>query len=141
MGICSRPVTWLDLAAGQPWGRDCSQLKLHSVSARCGDSECYVLSMSGRMLCSGDGRLTVFRTRDAVQRFLSLVHLEAPETVEHAGHLLDGGGRQHCLRLGNSSLCACKADAHAADCPSATQAAAPYLPPRVSASSSRAASC
>ena len=113
MGTCTRPVTWLDLAAGPRWGRDRSQLKLHPVSARCGDNDCFVLSMSGRMLCAGDGRLTVFRSRAAVDRFLGVLHIETPPLSEHAGALLDGQGRQDCLSLSGGSLCACRRTAAA----------------------------
>ncbi len=140
MGTCTRPVTWLDLAAGPRWGRDCSQLTLHPVSARCGDDDCYVLSMSGRMLCSGDGRLTVFSSRAAVERFLGLLHLETPPLGEHAGPLLDSQGRQDCLCLGGSSLCACRRTAPD-PIPVARGRASVYLSSRSSAAASTAAMC
>lgn len=112
MGISTKPITWLDLAAGRRWGRDCSQLELHPVSAGCGN--CFVLSMTGRMLCSGDGRLTVFRSREAVEHFLMLLHLDTPPVGKPISNLHAIGRRQHCLRLAGTTLCGCGADAEMA---------------------------
>ncbi|MCB1927420.1 MAG: hypothetical protein KDH17_05225 [Rhodocyclaceae bacterium] len=105
MASHKKPATWLDLAAGPRWDREHFDLKLHPVSADCG--ECFVLSLSGRMVYSGDGRLTVFRTRDAVARFLRLLEIEVPPTAEHCGSLESQPGRQQCLRLCGEGLCPC----------------------------------
>lgn len=137
MGISNRPVTWLDLAAGQRWGRDYSQLELHPIAAGCGN--CYVLSMSGRMLCSGDGRLTVFRSREAVDRFLRLLHLETPPVGEPMGNVHASGSRQHCLRLAGSTLCSCGVEAGDAIPSAARRRPARYMAPAAKARSSREA--
>jgi len=108
MGMRIKPATWLELAAGPRWGRENRDLKLHQISAGCG--ECFVLSLSGRMLCSSDGKLTVFRSREAVDRFLLLLELETPPAGEHAGLVPSDPSGQHCLRLCGSSLCACNLD-------------------------------
>ncbi|MCB1909371.1 MAG: hypothetical protein KDH15_18565 [Rhodocyclaceae bacterium] len=109
MATHKKPATWLDLAAGPRWDREHFDLKLHPVTAGCG--ECYVLTLSGRMVFSGDGRLTVFRTREAAARFLGLLEIEVPPTAEHRGTLDSQPGRQQCLGLCGSALCACSLEA------------------------------
>lgn len=109
MGMNRRTATWLDLAAAPRWGGGKMDLALHPISAGCG--ECYVLSLSGRMVCNGEGKLTVFRSREAVERFLRLLELDEPPLGDHAGSVPSDPCGQHCLRLCGSSLCACHLDA------------------------------
>lgn len=108
MGTRRRAATWLDLAAGPRWGRKDFDLKLHPVTAGC--RECFVLTLAGRLVRAGDGRLTVFRSREAAFRFLMLLEIGEPQMGDHAGYLpIDPDGQQ-CLRLCGSSLCACRMD-------------------------------
>lgn len=109
MTMTRTTATWLDLAAAPRWGGSDPELKLHPISAGCG--ECFVLSLSGRMVCNGEGKLTVFRSREAVVRFLTLLELDEPKPGEHAGNVPPDPCGQHCLRLCGSSLCACNLDA------------------------------
>lgn len=108
MGTRRRAATWLDLAAGPRWGRQDFDLKLHPVTAGCG--ECFVLTLAGRQVRTGDGKLTVFRTRDAAYRFLTLLEIGEPQMGEHAGFLPVDPEAQYCLRLCGTSLCACRMD-------------------------------
>ena len=109
MATTKRAATWLDLAAAPRWGNKDLDLKMHPISAGCG--ECFVLSLSGRMVCNGEGKLTVFRSREAVDRFLLLLELDEPPLGNHAGNIPPDPCGQHCLRLCGSSLCACHLDA------------------------------
>lgn len=107
----STNATWLDLALMPGADRARYELRIHPVSADCG--ECYVLTLNGRMVRAGDGRLTVFRSRDAVDRFLALLELDSPESGEHAGWLPGSSYGEHCLKMCGSTLCACNFDEEA----------------------------
>lgn len=109
MAVIRKAATWLDLATGSRLGREGLDLKLHPISAGCG--ECFVLSLSGRMVCSSDGKLTVFRSRKAVDRFLLLLELDEPPEGPHAGRVSSDPSRQHCLNICGNSLCDCSLEA------------------------------
>ena len=105
MAMKRRTATWLDLAAPPRWTSEHLDLKIHPLSAGCG--ECFVLSLSGRMVCTGEGKLTVFRSRQAVERFLLLLELDEPMQGEQVEALPSSSCGQHCLRLCGSTLCGC----------------------------------
>lgn len=66
-------ATWLELAAWPEWHHQEETIRLHAVGSL--DDGCLVISVDGRWLCDGSGRLTVFDGLDAAERFLALLHI------------------------------------------------------------------
>lgn len=98
-------ATWLELAVAPVWRRDKFVVKVHSLLEH--GENCFVLSVDERWLCSGEGKLTVFRSRDAVDRFLQLLGVAARQEGEPADEGTVGNGEHHCLQLRENKLGYC----------------------------------
>ena len=106
MEIKGRRSTWLELAVA-PVGRlGRTQVRVHALGG--GHAGCLAITVDDRWLCANDGRLTVFKCRDAVLRFLRLLRIDHMEDGEPR-ELPAPCGRQDvkCMRLGANGLCAC----------------------------------
>ncbi|MBR0566062.1 hypothetical protein J5J83_08035 [Azoarcus sp. L1K30] len=98
-----RVATWLELAIAPEWRREAMRICVHPVGPE--DDQCFAVSMDGRRLCASDGKLTTFRGRRAVERFLSMVHIDdfdicAPDPTIRTfprGHFCLCLNRQNCL--------------------------------------------
>lgn len=104
----TRVATWLELAVAPEWRRQQCAVRIHAMGTE--HSGCYALSMDGRWICSGDGRLTVFRGFDAALRFLRALRVEE---VERGAALTDDvacDGRHYCLCVGRDDCLAQCAD-------------------------------
>ena len=99
MQMPGRVATWLELAVAPEWRRQHCRVRVHALGGR-GSGGCYALSMDGRWLCTGDGRLTVFKGIDAALRFLKVVRVEdfEPGDAPEGGTVCDG--QHHCLCVG-----------------------------------------
>ena len=98
-------ATWLELAVAPVWRRDKFVVKVHPLFEH-GESF-FVLSVDQRWLCSGEGNLTVFRSQDAVDRFLQLLGVGALQKGEPVDEAAVGGGEHHCLQLRGNMLGYC----------------------------------
>ena len=77
-----RIAGWLDVAAAHSWHADECKVRIHPVCVN--SCTCHAISLDGRWVCSSDGSLTVFRPRDAAERFLELAHCDGYETGDAA---------------------------------------------------------
>ncbi|THF66308.1 hypothetical protein E6C76_05550 [Pseudothauera nasutitermitis] len=100
-------ATWLELAVAPEWRRQNCKVRVHALSDRAGG--CYAISMDERWLCTGDGRLTVFKGLDAALRFLKVVHVEDFEAVDVPAQPMECMGQSFCLCVGR--------DDHLGPCP------------------------
>lgn len=97
-------ATWLELAAA-PHSRDkCLNLRVHPLlpvaapATRNGKEKCcYAISVDGRWLHAGDGRLTVLKGMEAVDRFMGLVKMPAFEPGDPAEFELDCVNTAYCM--------------------------------------------
>ncbi len=64
----SRPATWLEIVSAARSNR--SPIEIHPVPAN--DGVRMTVSLASRLLCSNDGRVTVFEDQAAAVRFLSV---------------------------------------------------------------------
>ena len=106
MEIKGRQSTWLELAVAPLWRLGQTRVRVHALEG--GHAGCLAITVDERWLCANDGRLTVFKHRDAVLRFLRLLridHLEEGEACELPTSC--GRGDVQCMRLGARGLCAC----------------------------------
>lgn len=106
MEIKGRRATWLELALA-PLGRiGQAQLQVHALGG--GQAGCLALTLDDRWLCANDGRLTVFKGREAVLRFLKLLRIERVQEGD-ARDLPVACGQQdmQCMCLGRRGLRAC----------------------------------
>jgi len=101
----SGSATWLELAVAPIWRRDKFVVKVHSVLQR--SENCFVLSVDERWLCSGEGKLTVFRSGDAVDRFLQLLGVTVRQVGEPVDDVADEACGHHCLQLRGNHLAYC----------------------------------
>jgi hypothetical protein len=108
MDISARVATWLELAVAPEWQRQRAQVKLHPVKGQ--EGRCFTLSMNDRWLCVGQGQLTVFRGRDAAQRFLKLVRIESAQDSEESPlDTVACDGSHYCLYADSGKgLTACR---------------------------------
>ena len=106
MEIKGRQSTWLELAVAPLWRLGQTRVRVHALEG--GHAGCLAITVDERWLCANDGRLTVFKCRDAVRRFLRLLRIDHMEEGE-ARELPASCGRQdvQCMRLGARGLCAC----------------------------------
>ena len=105
MEIKGRQSTWLELAVAPLWRLGQTRVRVHALEG--GHAGCLAITVDERWLCANDGRLTVFKHRDAVLRFLRLLridHLEEGEACELPTSC--GRGDVQCMRLGARGLCA-----------------------------------
>ena len=103
-------ATWLELAAVPHSGDRRVSLQVHPLLSdpggrprRCQEECCYAISVDGRWLHAGDGRLTVLKGMDAVDRFMRLVRLPAFEPGEPAAIEVDCGKTAYCMAAGRKS--------------------------------------
>jgi len=97
-------ATWLELAAA-PHSRNRSiSLRVHALLQETqgrpqkGRDQCfYAVSVDGRWLYSGDGRLTVLKGVEAVDRFMHLINISSYESGEFAQIEFDCGKTAHCI--------------------------------------------
>jgi hypothetical protein len=106
MEIKARRSTWLELAVAPLWRLGQARVRVHALGG--GHAGCLAITLDERWLCANDGRLTVFKCRDALTRFLGLLridHMEDGEACESPTPC----GRQdvQCMRLGRRGLCVC----------------------------------
>ena len=107
MEIKGRQSTWLELAVAPLWRLGQTRVRVHAVA---GDhAGCLAITVDERWLCANDGRLTVFKCRDAVMRFLGLLRIDHIEDGEACGLPPPCGQDVHCMRLGRRGLCSCGA--------------------------------
>ena len=107
MEIQPRRSTWLELAVAPLRGRGQARVRVHALGG--GHAGCLAITVDERWLCANDGRLTVFRCRDAVMRFLRLLRIDHIEEGEACGSPTSCGQNVHCMRLGRRGLCTCGA--------------------------------
>lgn len=105
MEIREKSATWLELAVAPVWRRDKFVVKMHRLLER--DEACFVLSVDERWLCSGEGKLTVFRSEAAVDRFLELLGVGSRQNGEPLSDVPDEACGRHCLQMRGEHLAYC----------------------------------
>lgn len=107
MEIKRRRATWLELALAPLERLGRAQVQVHALGG--GEAGCLALTLDDRWLCANDGRLTVFKGRDAVVRFLKLLRIERVQEGD-ARDLPAACRREdmHCMCLGARGLRACE---------------------------------
>lgn len=101
-----RVATWLELAVAPEWRRQAAQIQVHEVGQ--GKDACYTVSIDGRCVCTGNGQLTTFRGRPAVERFLAMLRVDDFEIGEPHPDLCEYPRGHYCLGLNQQkSLCPC----------------------------------
>ena len=106
MEIKARRSTWLELAVAPLWRLGQARVRVHALGG--GHAGCLAITLDERWLCANDGRLTVFKCRDALMRFLGLLridHMEEGEPSELPAGC--GCGGVQCMRLGTAGLRTC----------------------------------
>lgn len=73
MDTTCRISTWLEIAVAPAWRRDQFEISMHPVSD-C-STDCFVLFMDDKVVCSGNGQPTVFKGESSAKRFLQLVNI------------------------------------------------------------------
>lgn len=101
----NKRATWLELAVAPIWRRDKFVVKVHSLRQR--TEQCFVLSVDERWLCSGEGKLTVFRSGDAVDRFLQLLGITVRQEGAPVSDVADEACGHHCMQLQGDHLAYC----------------------------------
>lgn len=99
-----RVATWLEVAAAAYSKHERISLYVHPLmqandripAKRRGQSS-YGITLEGRWLHSGNGRLTVFKGRKAVARFMRLIRVSWYQSGEPARIDVDCGKTAHCL--------------------------------------------
>lgn len=75
-------ATWLELAVAPVWALKKARVGAHPVLDQDADEPWYALTVNGRLLFAGGGRLTLLRGKAAVERFLFLIGLHSVEFSE-----------------------------------------------------------
>jgi len=86
---------WLDVAAAPIWQGRKARVCIHAVCLH--DCTCHAISLNGRWVCSTDGSLSVFQTRESAEHFLELAHVSAFEEGESAELSPSCDGHTHCI--------------------------------------------
>lgn len=115
MKVTGRVATWLDVAAAAHSHDARITLCVHPLLQADNEippkrrNQCpYGITFMGRWLHSSNGRLTVLKGRDAVDRFIRLIGISFYESGQPAQLDVDCGKTSHCLAVGrNRSLQAC----------------------------------
>lgn len=110
MRTTGKVATWLELAA-VPHAQDRRiSLRVHPLlhdaeqrPQNCKEKCCYAVSVDGRWLHAGDGRLTVLKGMEAVDRFMCLIKMPTFESGEPAKFEVDCGKTAYCLAAGRNS--------------------------------------
>lgn len=99
-------ATWMDLAAGRWQGGGDSEVRIHPVGSE--EGRCFALSVDGRWLYAGNGRLTLFHGLGSAVRFLRTAEVEDFQAGEPAALERVCAGPAHCLTVhGKRGLVAC----------------------------------
>jgi len=77
-----RRASWLDIAAAPIWQITRPRICIHAVCLH--NNTCHAISLDGRWICSTDGSLSVFETRQSAEHFLELAHVDTFEEGEAA---------------------------------------------------------
>ncbi|MFV0664262.1 hypothetical protein [Denitromonas sp.] len=77
-----RMAGWLEVAASPLWSSDRATLRIHPVCMH--HCTCHAISLNGRWVCSSDGSLTIFHSRESAEHFLELAHIDHYELGEPA---------------------------------------------------------
>lgn len=88
-------ASWLDIVAAPIWQRQGTRVCIHAVCLD--DCTCHAISLNGRWICSTDGSLSVFQTRQSAEHFLELAHIDAFEEGEVAELAPACNGHTHCI--------------------------------------------
>jgi hypothetical protein len=115
MPRAGRIATWLDVVAVAHTRDTRVRLYVHrllqadnEVSPKPKDQCPYGITIKGRWLHSSNGRLTVLKGRNAVERFIRLTGVSSYEAGEPAQLDVDCGTTAHCLVIGqNRALHGC----------------------------------
>ena len=104
MKIEGKVATWLDTVAATHARHAPVDARLHPVKSEetCSadpERQCYVISVNGRWLCSGNGRVTIVRGLAAAHRFLDLLKVEHFEAGEPAEFEIACNTNAHCMAL------------------------------------------
>lgn len=109
MEIKPRRSTWLELAVAPLWRLGQARVRVHALGG--GHAGCLAITVDERWLCANDGRLTVFKCREAVMRFLKLLRIDHMEEGEACESSMPCGRQDvQCMRLGPRGLRTCAED-------------------------------
>jgi hypothetical protein len=104
MRVQGKVATWLDMVAATHFHHAPVEARLHPISGDQPESldpenQCYAISVDGRWLCSGNGRITVLRGLKSARRFLDLLKLNGYQPGEPAEFAIDCATSAHCMAL------------------------------------------
>ncbi|TVO53966.1 hypothetical protein [Denitromonas halophila] len=77
-----RMAGWLEVVAAPIWSGVPSTIRIHPVCMH--HCTCHAISLNGRWVCSSDGSLTIFHSRQSAEHFLELAHIDHYESGEEA---------------------------------------------------------
>ncbi|MDY0011678.1 MAG: hypothetical protein RBS40_02150 [Rhodocyclaceae bacterium] len=101
-------ATWMELASGRWQSAGGSGVRVHPVGSAA--APCFALSVDGRWLHAGDGRLTLFHGLGSAVRFLRSAAVTDFEEGAPADLQRLCAGPAHCLMVhGKRGLVACSA--------------------------------
>lgn len=110
MRMTGKVATWLELAAAPHRPGKYVSLRVHPLvrdafdaPPECNKKCCYAISIDGRWLHAGDGRLTVLKGMEAVDRFMGLVKVSAYDAGEPAHIEVDCGKTSYCMAAGHKA--------------------------------------
>lgn len=90
-----RIAGWLDVAAAPIWNGASAKICIHPVCLH--NCTCHAISLDGRWVCAGDGRLTIFKSHESAEHFLALAHIDHYERGESAELANDCGVSTQCV--------------------------------------------
>lgn len=104
--VLGRNANWLELAVAPAWRLDKTEVHVHPMEG--GGKACYALTLDKRWLCGSDNALSMFKSLDAAQRFLSMLRVPRVELGE--GCSVEGAcnGDCQCFCLGRHGLTPCE---------------------------------
>ena len=104
MRTTGKVATWLELAAAPHTQNKSLSLRVHPLlhdaegrPRNCNEKCCYAISVDGRWLHAGDGRPTVLRGMEAVDRFMRLIKIPVFELGEPAQIGVECGRTAYCI--------------------------------------------
>ncbi|MBT0960355.1 hypothetical protein [Denitromonas iodatirespirans] len=77
-----RMAGWLDVAAAPLWSAAVATIRIHPICMH--HCTCHAISLNGRWVCSSDGSLTIFHSRQSAEHFLELAHIDHYEDGDPA---------------------------------------------------------
>ncbi|TVO69461.1 hypothetical protein [Denitromonas ohlonensis] len=90
-----RMAGWLEVVAAPIWSRAASTIRIHPVCMH--HCTCHAISLNGRWVCSSDGSLTIFHSRQSAEHFLELAHIDHYELGEEAELSEDVSLKTQCV--------------------------------------------